>query len=326
MADNIADNQYIFAVARIRSKELSLLDKPFFDQLLACKGYNDCLRLLADKGWGRSGDETPEKLLTIEREKTWDLISELVEDMSAFDTFLYGNDFHNLKAAIKQVYMNQEVPDIYLSHGTIKPDVIYRSVKEHDFTMLPDYMRECAEEAYQVLLHTGDGQLCDVIIDKATLETIYKKSKESGNELLTEYAELKVASSNINIAIRSYKTGKRMQFLERAIADCDSLDSKKLIEAALIGEDAIYSYLENTKYADAVQAIKESPSSFEKWCDNLIMKHIKPQKYNSFSLSPLAAYILARENEIKSVKIVLSGKQNELPEESIRERLREMYV
>ncbi len=322
----MAENQYIFAVARIRSKELSLLDRPFFEQLLSCKGYKECLRLLADKGWGTSGEESPEQLLAIEREKTWALIGELVEDISVFDTFLYGNDFHNLKAAIKQVYMKQEIPGIYLTNGTIKPELIYRSALEHDFTLLPEYMRACAEEAYQVLLHTGDGQLCDVIIDKATLETVYKKSKLSGNELLIAYAGLKVASSNINIAIRGCKTGKSMQFLERAIAECDSLDSKKLIESALLGEEAIYSFLENTRYSDAVQAIKESPSSFEKWCDNLIMKHIKPQKYNSFSLSPLAAYILARENEIKTVKIVLSGKLNELPDEFIRERLREMYV
>jgi V/A-type H+-transporting ATPase subunit C len=44
------------------------------------------------------------------------------------------------------------------------------------------------------------------------------------------------------------------------------------------------------------------------------------------NISPLAAYILARENEIKSVRILLSGKINDLPEDSIRERLREMYV
>ena len=53
---------------------------------------------------------------------------------------------------------------------------------------------------------------------------------------------------------------------------------------------------------------------------------IKHQQSSPFGLGSLAAYILARENEIKSVRIVLSGKLNHLPEESIRERVREMYV
>jgi V/A-type H+-transporting ATPase subunit C len=322
----MADNQYVYAVARIRTKENSLLDTSFFEQLLACKNYHDCMQLLADKGWGISGDETAEELLAIEREKTWDLINELVDDMSVFDTLLYGNDFHNLKAAIKQVYMNEEIPNIYISRGTIDPKTIYKAVKEHDFSILPEYMQSCAEEAYQVQLHTGDSQLCDVIIDKATLENILLKGKASKNELLKQYAEIKVAAANINIALRGHKTGKGVAFLDRAVAKCDSLDRKKLIEAAVNGEEALYEYLGNTVYADAIQAIKESPSKFDRWCDNLIIRHIRPQKYNSFTVSPLAAYILARENEIKSVRILLSGKLNLLPDDSIRERLREMYV
>ena len=57
-----------------------------------------------------------------------------------------------------------------------------------------------------------------------------------------------------------------------------------------------------------------------------IIQTIKPQKYNPFSVEPLVAYVLARENEIKTVRIILSAKANNLPEDSIRERVREMYV
>ncbi|MBB5194010.1 V-type ATPase subunit [Anaerocolumna cellulosilytica] len=322
----MADNQFIYAVARIRTKELSLLDNLFFDQLLACKSYQDCLRLLAEKGWGRTGEETAEEFLTAEREKTWEIMRELVEDMSVFDTFLLGNDYHNLKAAIKTVYLNQEVPGIFVTRGTIDTELIVKAAREHDFALLPEEMREIAQEAYQVLFHTGDSQLCDIIIDKASLEAIYRSGKASGNDLLLTYSELKVAAADINIAIRGAKTGKKKDFFLRALAQCSTLDVERLSEAALKGPEAIYEYLDNTSYYEAVQAIKESPSSFEKWCDDKLIQQIKPQKYNSFSLSPLAAYVLAKENEIKSVRIVLSGKLNNLSEGSVRERLREMYV
>jgi V/A-type H+/Na+-transporting ATPase subunit C len=322
----MADKQYTYAVARIRSKELSLLDKTDLERLMNCKSEKECLRLLTDKGWGKSGEENTEQLLAVEWEKTWELMKELVEDMSVFHTFLYSNDFHNLKAAIKQIYTDSELKNIYISNGTIHPDIIIKAVREHDVTLLPEHMRECAKEAYEVQMHTGDSQLCDVIIDRAALETLYKKGKASGNELLALYAELKVASADINIAIRSYRTVKDQKFIERALTECESLNKQELTAAALEGVDAIYNYLSNTKYADAVQALKESTSAFERWCDNLIIKHIRPQKYNPFTLSPLAAYILARENEIKTVRILLSGKRNDIADEAIRERLREMYV
>ena len=322
------DKQFTYAVARIRSKEITLLNKQSLDQLLSCKSYEECLQLLMEKGWGQSENETAEQLLAMEREKTWNLIRELVdkEDMSIFNVFLYSNDFHNLKAAIKQVYMKKETPNIFIQNGTVDPEIILEAAKAHDFTKLPSFMSACAEEAYEVLFHTGDSQLCDVIIDKAALEAISSKANEMDNDLLEGYAQLKCAAANINIAIRAYKTNKGIEFLERAFAECDSLNKTKLIEATLNSEEAIYEYLETTVYNDAIDAIKESPSAFDRWCDNRIIEYIKPQKYNSFTISPLAAYVLAKENEIKSVRIILSGKLNSLSEETIKERLRDMYV
>lgn len=322
----MADNQYLYAVARIRSKELGLLSKSDIEQLMGCKSEKECVNFLADKGWGRTEHESTEQMLAAEREKTWELIGELVEDMSVFNTFLYSNDYHNLKAAIKQVYTDSAQGAIYISHGTIEPAVIVEAIREKEFGSLPDYMRACAQEAYQIMMQTGDSQLCDIIIDRAALDTILQKSRESGNEVLAEYGELKVAAANINIIIRSIKTGKDKAFMERAIAECTSLNKEELINAALEGIDAVYDYLSSTNYADAVDAIKESPSAFERWCDNLIIRHISPQKYNPFTLSPLVAYIIARDNEIKTVRIILSGKRNEIPDSKVRERLRDMYV
>lgn len=322
------DKQFIYAVARIRAKELTLLSRQNLEQLLSQKSYTESLRYLQDKGWGDSDKETTEQLLSGEREKTWGLIRELVdkEDMPIFDVFLYSNDFHNLKAAIKQAYTNKETPNIFIKNGTIDFNIIIEAAKSHDFSMLPSYMIPCAEEAYEVQFRTGDSQLTDTIIDKACLEAIYRRGKDSGNNLLKGYSELKCAAANINIALRASKTKKDISFLKRAFAACDTLDVKKLIESALSGEEAIYDYLEKTNYSDAVNAIKKSPSEFDRWCDNRLMEHIRPQKYNPFTISPIAAYVLAKENEIKSVRIILSGKLNELPEDTIKERLRDMYV
>lgn len=324
--NEMADKLFVYAVARIRSKELALLNKSDIEQLMNCKDEKECLRFLSDKGWGKEGTETAERILTAEREKTWDLLRELVDDMSVFNTFLIGNDFHNLKAAIKQAYKGIELDNMYLKNCTIDPEIIKKSVNEQDFSLLPEYMREVAKEAYEIQLHTGDSQLCDIIIDKAALDTIYDSGKSSKNELLGQYVELKVAAADINIAIRCVKTGKDKEFLQRALAKCETLDIGKLIESAAEGIEAIYTYLSGTAYSDAVPALKESAQAFERWCDNRIIEYIRPQKYNPFTLSPLAAYLLARENEIKTVRILLSGKRNNLADDVIRERLREMYV
>ena len=204
----MADKQYVYAVARIRSKELSLLSGAFLEQLTAAKDYDECIQLLMEKGWGEDGITNAGDILAIEKRKTWELINELVKDMSVFDVFLYANDYHNLKAAIKEVRMGDEYPGIFMDQGTVDVKLIREAVQTREFQNLPAAMRTPAEEAYKALLHTQDGQLCDIIIDKAALDAIYAAGKSSGNEFLELYAELTVAAADIKTAVRASRTGK----------------------------------------------------------------------------------------------------------------------
>ena len=323
----MAKPDYIYAVARIRAKELLCFGSPAMEQLMACKTYEECLRMLNEKGWGNgSAGQTPESLLDVERNKTWEQLRELVEDMSVFDVFLYANDYHNLKAAIKENYAPSHGADIYSSNGTIDPAVFRQAADEHDFSVLPAGMRDAAEEAMSVLRETGDGQLCDIIIDKAALNAILQAGKASGDPLLAFYAEHTVATANIKTAVRCQKTGKSLDFIRRALAECDTLDVSLLTQASVESFDAIIAYLNTTEYSGAAEALTQSASAFERWCDNRLIEKIRPQKYEPSTIGPLAAWLLARENEIKTVRILLSGKRNGLSDDAIRERLREMYV
>ncbi len=220
---------YTYAVARIRANELALFNDQAIEQLLAAKSYEECIRLLQDKGWGgMEANPTAESLLAEEREKTWALMRELVPDLSVFDVFLYTNDYHNLKAAIKLVCTGSEDFGLFISHGTIDHRELLHAVQERDWGSLPDPMRGPAEEAYTALAQTRDGQLCDIILDRAALDAVYAAGKASRDELVRRYAELTVAAADIKTAVRCARTGKPMDFIRRALAECDSLSVSRL--------------------------------------------------------------------------------------------------
>ena len=114
----MTDNQYYYAVARIRSRELTLLNQSFIEQLLGARSVDEAMRLLQDKGWYMPDEYTTEsdrveKMLSAEKKKTWDLIEELVDDMSVFDVLLIENDYHNLKAAVKEALTSDRHPSIF---------------------------------------------------------------------------------------------------------------------------------------------------------------------------------------------------------------------
>ncbi|MDY5577857.1 MAG: V-type ATPase subunit [Lachnospiraceae bacterium] len=322
----MADN-YVYAVARIRSLEMSLFSNAVIDQLISCKNYDSCLQFLVEKGWGDSDTESDaEAMLSKEHEKTWKIMHELAPDMSVFDVLSYPNLFHNLKAAVKQVVIGKTGADIFYDDCGIDGETMVKIIAEKNYQALPKNMQEAARDAYETFVQTRDGQLCDIIVDQAALKAIYEAGKKADDAILKAYAESTVAVADIKIAVRAQKTGKSIDFMKQAMAECASVSVDKLSHAALNGLEGICSYLDETDYSEGAEALRESPSAFERWCDNRIITTIKPQKYNSFSVGPLVAYILARENEIKTVRIILSGKQNGFSDESIRERVREMYV
>ena len=83
--------------------------------------------------------------------------------------------------------------------------------------------------------------------------------------------------------------------------------------------------IQHSAFSDCIDYVRLSLADFEKWCDNQLMNLIKPQKTKNFTLSPIVAYLLGVENEIKMVRLILTGKLNSLPQSVILERVREMY-
>jgi len=318
--------QYTYAVARVRSLETSLFSDGVIEQLINCKDERQATALLEERGWGDSQTENAEAILKREEEKIWETIRELHIDMDKFDVLSYPKWFHNLKAAIKAVGSNQEDWQYFYEDGSFGRETMLQVIKDKDYESLPAFMKEAAAQANETFLRTKDGQLCDIIIDKAALDAIYQCGQEAKEEIIGIYAETTVAVADIKIAVRSQMTKKSAGFLRRSIAHCDSLDVERLIRGAQMSKEAIIEYLSETIYKEGAQALRESASAFECWCDNQMMEILAPQKYNPFTIGPIFAYVIARENEIKTVRIILSGIRNGLLENEMRERVRRMYV
>lgn len=321
------EQEYTYGVARIRALESSLFSDDTINQLIQCQNYEECLNFLRDKGWGSGRpDETLEEMLRIEKNRTWKVLYDLVEDENDCRILTINNEFHNLKAAIKQVCTNQEVDNIFIESVSPEPEFLKECIRQGQYNMLPECMAAPAKEATEVLLQTGDGQLCDIIIDKAALEEIIRVGKAAENKLIKKYADSQVAIADIKIAVRCAAAGKDSEFAKKALVPCIGISVAELASSVENGLEEVCSYLESSGYKDAVSALKVSKSVFECWCDNKIIEDIKPEKYNSFTIGPILAYVIARDNEIKTVKIILSGKLNGFDNGFIRERVRVMYA
>jgi len=181
------------------------------------------------------------------------------------------------------------------------PAEIGEALREKRFGKLPACMAARAEEAYDLLAKTLDGQLADAVIDRQCLETTLAMAKATKNNFAITLAEMMCAFANIKITLRAKKTGKGQAFLDRALCQCSTVID--------IPEEAF-----------------QSSAALEKHCDDALLEYAFSAKAKHFGMEPVIAFFLAREAEAKTLRIVRSCKQNEIPAQEIRKRVRLLYV
>lgn len=329
---------YIYAVSRIRVKEQSLLTDSDINAMIPMKTEDEVLDYLQSKGWGADAEKNASAVLAAEEERTLEAVNDLGLDEETRKILSYPKLFHNLKTGIREVTTAESPGRAYYDLPDFGKARVRNILERNAFDELPEELRTVAPAALEVMLKTRDAQMCDTIVDRACLETMSDAAKHSKNRLLQQYLELTVTLTDIRIAVRASRMGKPEDYLRKALADTALLDVDELVRVSAgagrpkeraedaDGGNALFRYLERAGFADAAEALKISPAAFERWCDNALIDLIRPMRTVNESVGPVLAYYLARENEIKTVRIILTAKANDFPNEVIEERIRKMYV
>lgn len=317
--------EYTYAVANIRCNECRLLTSQELNGVIAAGTYEEAARRLNDRGYEIAGrDYAPalEKKLS----GAWALLETLLPDRSQFDSLLIENDFQNLKAALKAFVCGVSAEHLVFSPSVYDPAAIREAVTQNDNEKLPEPLRHAHRSAYRILNQTRFAQLADSVVDRAAMEWSIALAQQADHPVMERIAQIRTACTDIKILYRCVKAGKAASFTERCVAACDAFDKAAVIRAAGEGMESLFDFLSHTAYDGAAQALRESPSAFEKWCDDRLTDALRGAKTDIDGIAPLAAYWFAAQNEIRNVRIILSAKCSGLPEEAVRGRVREQYV
>ena len=308
----------------MKTLENKMLTMNDYESLLSAPDFNTALKIITDKGYGKDidGEVTIERLLESELQKIWAEAEASLPEEAPLDILKYKNDFHNLKTILKAFLTNAEWESLMLSPSVTEPEIIFDAVKKADFSDLPEFLKETAKNAYEIVTREHDGQKTEIYIDKKTYEEMLKRAY--GNSFLTEWIEKNIIFANLLIAIRAM--GKSREFIKDAFIPTDKLNLSKLTDASIDGIEAISEFISGLGFSDGVETLESSFGDFEKWCDNKKMEYLKLAKNKFFGFEPIMAFILGKESEIQAVRIILSGHKNNIPSEIIRERLRDQYV
>jgi V/A-type H+-transporting ATPase subunit C len=349
----IAETEYAFAVSYTHTLENRMLKKSDFDALLNASSFEAALRYLSDRGYGGSkAGQIPdaESMLNEDQRLTWSELQNVCPKGAPVTILLYQNDFHNLKAVLKAFFSGAAYMPLMLEPSTVDPETIHRAIAEGKPESLPNMMQKPGLESYRALARDGDGQVAEIILDKAYFIVLKEAAALEKSVFLDGWADLNITFMNMKVALRGVLGGKSRAFLEDCMLDNRGSPSEggstlQKVEPAVPGSaasrqinlvnlmdavakdlSAVLQVFTQCGYEQAAKAARVSPNAFDQHCDNELIRYVQSARHKAFGFEPIFGYWIGKQYEWQAVRIILSGLRGGVPPGALRGRLRDMYV
>lgn len=318
---------YPYAVAKIKVKENRLLTNANLEQLAQENDIKRIVSDLIDRDYKFDMVQRYEDygiVLKKAEEEVYHLIREIVEENDMLEIFLSRNDYYNIKLILKSKIEGKDYQDKLLNSGTYPTQKLVSIMENKEYDRLDKKMKQAIQEATQLYEKTKMPFVIDAILDKACFSKIKTLANHLNNEFIIKYIEKLIDITNIKTFFRVRKI----------------YHDKFLFEVSYIegGKITLHTFMENFEeeeqslkykfmgFSDTIGQAVENYESLDKFCDNYIMSYMKDAKLKSLTIEPILAFIYAKRTEFKNIRIILTGKLNNISAEKIKERLRESYV
>jgi V/A-type H+-transporting ATPase subunit C len=318
--------RYGYHVGRVRVLEGRLLSNATLERLLDAPSFEGQLRVLADTDYGqvledaRTASEV-EAALDDYVEALFDFMDEagLPEPYCRF--FRRRYDYLNLKGRLKADALDVPADELLVGHGSVDRDRFLGAIDG-----LPDYLRDAAAPLY-----TDDGgvlrEVVDPVVDRAMFTDLLAAADESKSKYLEDSARLMIDLANMKTVVRAKQLGWTPVVAGAALIEGGTIPPKELMIAYLrplpelverLGAKAPFRHVAADDLADI--------DRLDIVADNLLMRQAKKARLTATGPEPIVGYVFARLSEIATLRMLLLGKMAGMSADSLRRRLRDLYV
>lgn len=327
------DTDFLTASARIRALERQMVTHRDLRKMLDSSSIEEAYKVLTDLGTGAEyGWQDYELALRDELEQTFELLATLSNGSPVFEVFRLKYDGHNIKSIVKSQATETDPAPQLTRLGNVSPEALLTAFEQHSFSQLDPELAQAAVEATEVLAKTKDPQAVDVLVDRAVLCAMRRRAEEYGVAYLSGYVRAQIDISNIRTLIRLKRIGKEVDTLQKMLIEGGSIPTVRLCESLPKSYEDIFALLSSTPYGRYLEPAlddlrQDKPlTRFERLCDDYVIQLMNQSRLIPFGIEPLITYLLAKEIEVKDIRIVLASKLAGVPSEQIVERLRETYA
>ena len=324
------DWRYTFAAAQVRALETQALSRATLQDMANAENFDQAADLLGAGEYalpqgGRSFEEL-ENILRLRRSAVRKLFSDLMLDEPIVELFRTRDDFANMRLAIRRTLTEKPLGTDYSNDGNVSPELFEEVFEQENYSLFPDYMAEAVERAVLAYYQNKDIRQVDYAIDNVQAGYNLREAHRLESVFLLGLFRIQVDLTNIRTMFRLKFTEseQRNVFLRGGY-----IEAERLKHGLDIGYEAIGQLFFAAPYHRLVEtgsAYLLSDKSFlrtEQQCDEYLAGFLKTTSQITAGPQPVIAYLLMKENEIRTVRLILTAKRNSLDTKLILDRLGE---
>lgn len=331
----IKDIDYKAINTLIRTYELKLLQKDDFERLLKADDLKATLDTLKATDYEFDQEELLQtkqfnEMLMAHLADVYREMYEVAPQPQLLDLFTLRYTYHNLKVLLKDLFLESNREDLLIPIGSLSVDQLKTLVSSGKNDNAHPLMVEAVRLTKEDFEERQLIEAVTVYMDTYYLRHLRAISDDLQNEDISAITDILIDLYNLTTLVRSLNQGKPRSHLHALLSSSGTVSKQDLIDDSINGAVSVLKkYYSSKVYGSKLEVVIEDNKintlKLDKIMDELISEIVSEGIYQAFGPMPLLGYIYAKETEITNLRLLLVGKDNQIDETILRERMRTIY-
>ncbi|QII83188.1 V-type ATPase subunit [Jeotgalibaca arthritidis] len=319
----------------IRTYELKLLQKDDFERLLKADDLKATLDTLKATDYEFDQEELLQtkqfnEMLMAHLADVYREMYEVAPQPQLLDLFTLRYTYHNLKVLLKDLFLESNQETLLIPIGSLSVDQLKTLVSSGKNDNAHPLMVEAVRLTKEDFEERQLIEAVTVYMDTYYLRHLRAISDDLQNEDISAITDILIDLYNLTTLVRSLNQGKPRSHLHALLSSSGTVSKQDLIDDSINGAVSVLKkYYSSKVYGSKLEVVIEDNKintlKLDKIMDELISEIVSEGIYQAFGPMPLLGYIYAKETEITNLRLLLVGKDNQIDETILRERMRTIY-
>lgn len=212
----------------------------------------------------------------------------------------------------------------------VEPEKLFRSIRDRQTDLIPKWLYQAAVDAAMAVRARYDVAEIDQVLDRLVFSEAFDRAHQLGNTFFLDYLKIRADLTHLNVLLRVRRLRAGQRLLERTLIPEGFLSHKQILSWFDLEPSDLEHEISATRYASFAFYFGENGTltpadQFGKDADHLILDHLQKARFILRGPEIPLAYVIARLQEIKNIRIAQTLLRNKIPAAKGRDMMRDSY-